>query len=172
MNKIFKSIKIKILLVLALVFLMLMIATTLISTYNEREMVLELAVDKTLQIATTYFDNVNTMMLSGTMAQRSVLREKLLEGDHITQAKIIRADAVKKLFGPGNAEQIIEDDLDRQGLNSKDAIIIKHDDGGKRSVTVIKPMFARKAICLGPYASIIRCKGWIKSSMQICGIYH
>ncbi len=136
------SIKTRITLVLALVFVMLMTATTLITTTNEREMVLELAVDKTLQVASTYFDNVNTMMLSGTMAQRSVLRQKLLDTEDIIGVKIIRAPAVSKLFGVGNPAQVIEYDLDRRGLQSTQPIVVRNQDGATRSVSVVIPMLA------------------------------
>ncbi|MCP4077480.1 MAG: methyl-accepting chemotaxis protein [Gammaproteobacteria bacterium] len=144
MSYLSKSIKLKILLVLLIVFSLLIILTTSITAKNERSLVMDLAVDKTEQIARTYFDNINTMMLSGTISQRSVLREKLLDADDITSVKVIRAEAVKKLFGAGNAEQIIEDDLDKQGLQAKQPIILKTDDDSGRSVSVIIPMFAEK----------------------------
>ena len=144
MSYLSKSIKIKILLVLLIVFSLLIILTTSITAKNERSLVMDLAVDKTEQIARTYFDNINTMMLSGTMSQRSLLREKLLDADDITGVKVIRAEAVKKLFGAGNAEQIIEDDLDQQGLEAKQTLILKTDDDSGRSVSVIIPIFASK----------------------------
>ena len=137
-----QSIKLRILLVLLIVFSLLIILTSSITASNERSMVMDLAVDKTQQIARTYFDNINTMMLSGTMNQRSVLREKLLAADDITLVKVIRAEAVSKFFGAGNAEQIVEDDIDRQGLLAKQPLIIKTDDESGRSVTVIVPMFS------------------------------
>lgn len=139
-----KSIKLRILLVLLIVFVLLIILTTSFTAHNERSMVMDLAVDKTQQIANTYFDNINTMMLSGTVAQRSILREKLLAEQDITKVKVIRAEAVKKLFGAGNPEQIIEDELDRKGLNAKQPLIFKTDDEMGRSVSVIVPMFASK----------------------------
>lgn len=139
-----KSIKYKILLVLVLVFIMMILVTTMITQSNERHMVMELSVDKTEQIATTYFDNINTMMLSGTMSQRGVLRQKLLETEGFTNAKVIRADAVAKVFGAGNPEQVIEDDLDRQGMKSKETLIVRNEDGPNRSVSVIIPMLASK----------------------------
>lgn len=139
-----KSIKNKILLVLVLVFIMMILVTTKITHSNERDMVMELSVDKTEQIARTYFDNINTMMLTGTMAQRSVLRQKLLDTEGFTNAKVIRADAVSKIFGVGNSEQVIEDDLDRQGMKSRETLITRNEDGDHRSVTVIIPMLASK----------------------------
>ena len=157
MNFLSGSIKNKILVVLVSIFTLLIILTTTITAVNERSMVLDLAVDKTQQIASTYFDNINTMMLSGTMPQRALLREKLLENKEITNVKIIRAETVSKLFGDGNPEQVIEDDFDRQGLETQEPIIVKHDDENGRSVTVIIPMFASENYkgtnCLGCHAT-------------------
>ncbi len=142
MNFFAKSLKNKILAVLIVVFVLLIAATTTITMINERDMVMELAVDKTEQMTRTFFDNVNTMMLSGTMPQRSILREKLLETDGVQAVKIIRGDAVKNIFGAGNPEQIIEDDLDRQGLQSKEEMVVKGENANGRTVTVIIPMLA------------------------------
>ncbi len=142
MNFFAKSLKSKILVALIVVFVLLIVVTTTITTINEREMVLDLAIDKTEQITRTYFDNVNTMMLSGTMPQRSVLREKLLETEGIKAVKIIRGEAVRKIFGNGNPEQIVEDDLDRKGLASKEPLIFTGENKHGRTVTVIIPMLA------------------------------
>ncbi|MCP3673095.1 MAG: HAMP domain-containing protein [Gammaproteobacteria bacterium] len=157
MNFLSSSIKNKILVVLVFIFILLIIITTTITAVNERNMILDLAVDKTHQIASTYFDNINTMMLSGTMSQRALLRDKLLENKEITKVKIIRTETVSKLYGTGNPEQIVEDDIDRQGLKTQEPIIIKRDDENGRSVTVIIPMFASENYkgtnCLGCHAT-------------------
>ncbi len=49
-----------------------------------------------------------------------------------------------KLFKAGNEEQIIEDNLDRRGMETDKTIIAKNDDSSGRSVSVIIPMFASK----------------------------
>lgn len=102
-------------LVLLIVFVLLIVITTLITTRNERNMVMDLAIEKTTQLARNYFDNVNTMMLSGTMSSRSVLRDKLLETEGIVGVKIIRADAVSQLFTmvtPNRSSKMIWTDRD------------------------------------------------------------
>jgi methyl-accepting chemotaxis protein len=156
LNPLFSSLKTKILLALLTVFVLLIVITTIIATHNERNMVIDLAIDKTTQIANNYFDNVNTMMLSGTMASRAVLREKLLGTEGIQTVKIIRAEAVSKLFGSGNPEQIIEDDLDREGMKTKEPIVITSDTSSGRMVRVVLPMFAsanyKGTNCIGCHA--------------------
>ncbi len=135
-----KSIKSKILIALLVVFALIIIVTTIRTASNERDMVMQMAVDKTQLIANTFFDNVNTMMLSGTMSQRALLREKLLEEPGIIGVKIIRADNIVKLFGPGNPEQLIEDDIDRQGLNSSEPLIVQGENEQGRVVSIVLPL--------------------------------
>ena len=135
-----KSIKSKILIALLVVFALIIIVTTIRTASNERDMVMQLAVDKTQLIANTFFDNVNTMMLSGTMSQRALLRKKLLEEPGIIGVKIIRADNIVKLFGPGNPEQVIEDDIDRQGLNSSEPLIVQGENEQGRMVSIVLPL--------------------------------
>ena len=142
MSRITKSIKAKILVVMLMVFAMIIIITTFRTASNERDMVMELAIDKTQQIANTYFDNINTMMLSGTMNQRSVLRNKLLEEPGITNVKIIRSEKISQLFGTGNAEQVIEDDIDQQGFQNNAPLVIKHEDTEDRAVSIVMPLNA------------------------------
>ena len=136
------SLKARILLALCIVFAVLISVTTIISTTNERAMVMDLTTEKAEDMARTYFDNINTMMLSGTMAQRSVLRDKLLESDGVTNVKVIRAPKVSEVFGPGNPEQVVEDDLDRQGMEASDTMVVRREVDGERSVTVIIPMLS------------------------------
>jgi len=136
------SLKARILLALCIVFAVLITVTTVISTINERDMVMDLSVEKAEQMARTYFDNINTMMLSGTMAQRSVLREKLLENEGVVNVKVIRANTVSSVFGAGTPEQTVEDDLDRQGMNATETMVIRNEVLGDRSVTVIIPMLS------------------------------
>ncbi len=137
-----KSLKLKILAALIVVFAFLMMATTMIAARNEQSMVMELAIDKTRQIASSYFDNVNTLMLSGGMPQRHILREKLLETEGIIDARLLRAEPITQLFGPGNPEQVVRDELDQRGLQALDTIIEQGSNENGRTVSVVIPMQA------------------------------
>ncbi len=137
-----KSLKLKILAALIVVFAFLMMATTMIAARNEQSMVMELAIDKTQQIASSYFDNVNTLMLSGGMPQRHILREKLLETEGIIDARLIRAEPITQLFGAGNPEQVVRDELDQRGLQTLDTIVEEGSNENGRTVSVVIPMQA------------------------------
>jgi methyl-accepting chemotaxis protein len=141
MTAIRTSIQTKILAALVAVFVSLMVATTWHTAVSERAMVAELAEQKALDTASAYFDGVNTMMLTGTTAQRDVLREKVMAHEDITETRIIRSDEIVKVFGPGNPEQKVRDDLDRRSL--KGERIVLHAEGEEgRNVTVLSPIIA------------------------------
>jgi methyl-accepting chemotaxis protein len=135
------SVQTRILAALTAVFVALMIATTWHMAASERTMVSELAEQKALDTASAYFDGVNTMMLTGTTAQRDVLRNKVLAHQDITETRIIRGEEVNKVFGAGNPEQRVVDDLDRRALTGE-AIVVHRKDPNGRSVTVLTPIVA------------------------------
>jgi methyl-accepting chemotaxis protein len=143
MNSINISVQTKILIALAAVFVSLMIATNWHMAVSERAMVQELAEQKARDTASSFFDGVNTMMLTGTMAQRDLLRRKMLAHEDITETRIIRAASINDIFGPGNPEQGVQDDLDRRALNGETVIRQGHDANG-RNVTVVLPIVATK----------------------------
>lgn len=88
-----------------------------------------------------YFDSVNTLMISGAMEQREVLREKSLKRKNILEAKIMRTKAVKDLFGEGFKHESAENEMEEKALKgfSYEAISEKN---GERSLTVMTPFKA------------------------------
>mgnify|MGYP006926384793 CR=1 FL=1 len=137
------DIQAKLLLALGVVFILLMIATTWQTAATQRALVDDLAQQKALDTATSYFDGVNTMMLTGTMAQRDVLREKVLSHDDITETRIVRGAAIVDVFGVGNPEQRPVDELDRRALTGEQ--IVQSGNGPQgRYVTVLTPVVARR----------------------------
>jgi len=96
---------------------------------------------QTKDAADSYFDSINTMMLTGTMAQREVLRNKILARPGVIDARIVRGEEVAKVFGPGYEHQAPADALDRRAL-SGEAIMEVTEQGGGRVLTVINPILA------------------------------
>jgi methyl-accepting chemotaxis protein len=143
MKRIDASVQTKILVALVLVFAALMVTTTWHMAVSERAMVQELAEEKARDTASSFFDGVNTMMLTGTMAQRDLLRRKVLSHEEITETRIIRGAAISDLFGPGNPEQVVQDDLDRRALNGE-VVVEQGSDANGRLVTVVMPIVATK----------------------------
>jgi methyl-accepting chemotaxis protein len=137
------SVQSKILAALVAVFVIPVVVTTWHMSTSERAMAQSLAQQKAFDTANSYLDGVNTMMLTGTMSQRELLRQKVLTHDDITETRLIRADSINKAFGNGNPEQTAQDDLDRRALNGEEIVQIGGDANG-RSVTVLSPVIATR----------------------------
>ncbi len=135
------SLRGKVNLTVGLSFLLVM---TLVTTYNARRenaRLTEFAEEQTKDLTTFYFDSLNTMMLTGTMDQRTILRKKVLARPEVVDARVVRGEPVKQQFGPGYPEEQPLDDLDRRALAGEDISVIE-DRGGKRVWTVLTPFHA------------------------------
>ncbi len=147
------SVQTKINLALLAVLVLIMSASLLIAADAEKKLVLQVVEQQTKDAADSYFDSINTMMLTGTMAQREVLRNKLLARPGVMDARIIRGEPVAKTFGPGFAYQAPADALDRAALAGEAIIKVTEQTDGRRVLTVINPIVAqhdyRGTNCLG-----------------------
>ncbi len=137
------SIRNKILLVLLLVFLAVVTTTTLHTFVSERELVHDVVLQKSQDTAYAYFDGVNTMMLTGTMAQRETLRGKLMSNPDVLEVRLLRAENVNKTFGPGLDHEQPTDELDRRALNGEEVLVESERDGA-RVITLVNPILASK----------------------------
>ncbi len=135
------SVQTKINLALVLVLVAIMSASLFIAASTEKRLVLQVVEQQTKDAADSYFDSINTMMLTGTMAQREVLRNKILARPGVIDARIIRSDEITKVFGPGFDHQAPVDGLDRRALSGEGIIEVNKRSGG-RVLTVINPILA------------------------------
>ncbi len=135
------SISSKINLTLVFVFTIILVAIILHMVRNERSMVRNIVEQQSKATADTYFDSVNTMMITNTMSKREILRGKLLDRPNITDVRLIRGAVVAKLFGKGHSSEQVKDQLDKQALAGKSIFRIDHTDKG-RILTVIDPIIA------------------------------
>ena len=135
------SLRSKVNLTVGLSFLLVM---TLVTTYNARRenaRLTEFAEEQTKDLTTFYFDSLNTMMLTGTMDQRTILRKKVLARSEVVDARVLRGEPVKQQFGPGYPEEQPLDDLDRRALAGEEISIIE-ERSGNRVMTVLTPFRA------------------------------
>ena len=83
------------------------------------------------------------MMLTGTMANREILSDKLRAHPSIKDADITRAESINKLYGPGNPNQAPTNDAERNALRGKETLVIEQRDD-MRVMTFLRPMIASK----------------------------
>jgi len=137
------SVQSKINLALLVVFALVLAASILYSANSEKQLILQMVEQQTKDTADSYFDSINTMMLTGTMGQREVLRNKILARPGVIDARIVRGDAVTEAFGPGFAHQAPVDKLDERGLAGEPTVQVADGQNG-RVLTVINPIHAQQ----------------------------
>ena len=147
-----KSIQHKIYALLALTGIIVLIASILSSSSQQRTLAQDTVAENIKLLADNYFDSINTLMITGTMANRELLSQKLRKHPNIEDAHIIRSPIVNKLYGPGNKNQAPSNDIEREALKGKETLLIDQQNNS-RSMTFLRPMFAssdyKGTNCLG-----------------------
>lgn len=137
------SIQAKILIAFTAGFLAVFGVSSLINLYNEQKLIDDLVAQQLEDTIAAYFDSVNTMMLTGTMAQRDVLRNKLLERDTVLDTRILRKKGVDPLLDATETREHEKpkDELDERSLNGDDIKVFSESAKGRR-LTIIRPVKA------------------------------
>jgi methyl-accepting chemotaxis protein len=135
------SIPAKINLVVGVIFLLVIILVTVFVSIQERDRALEVAKQRTLDMTTLYFDGLNTMMLTGTMANREILHGKMNRRPNVLDARVIRGEPVKQQFGPGFDTEQPVDALDQRALKGEEIVEVTENSEG-RVLTVLTPFHA------------------------------
>jgi methyl-accepting chemotaxis protein len=85
------------------------------------------------------------MMVTGTIAQRGVFLDQIRQLNNIRDVRVIRGDAVKKLFGPGNAADAADPDADEQKVLATGQVVARAESDAKGEyLRVVRPAVARK----------------------------
>ena len=134
-------IRLKVSLTVAFILALIIGLVTTYSLKREKDRMLERANKEATDLTTMYFDSLNTMMLTGTMDKRDILRKKILSREGIVEARAIRGKPVSDQFGPGMSDDAAVDDLDRRALSGAEVNVIARKDG-RRVLTVITPFKA------------------------------
>jgi methyl-accepting chemotaxis protein len=137
------SVQAKIYLALLVVFALVLAVSLLYSAGSEKQLILHVVEQQTKDTADSYFDSINTMMLTGNMAQREVLRNKILARPGVIDARIVRGEPVTKVFGPGFEHQAPADKLDERALAGNATVEVTEGPNG-RVLTVINPIHAQQ----------------------------
>ena len=150
------SVQAKINLAVILVFVAVMIVALAQTAVSEKALVLDVVEQQTKDTADSYFDSINTMMLTGTMKDRHIIRDKILARPNIVDARIIRGKLVADVYGPGLSGEQVADALDSRALTGEDILEIT-DSGAGRVLTVINPILANRSPLSGEGDSAITC---------------
>ena len=127
----------KLLLTLVTVFFMVLAGSTAYQYWQQRDLIHSVLSEQLHDKASNYFDSLNMMMLTGTMAQKETLRQKALSQQGIEQVRVLRSDAVTKLYGPGADYQQPQDEIDRRALGGELVLEPYQADWGKGLVVAL-----------------------------------
>jgi methyl-accepting chemotaxis protein len=146
------SIQTKVDLVLVVLFMIMLAATVAYQYSSQREMVEDLVRQQAEVLADSYFDNINTLMLSGVIANRAIPRKKVMSREEVLDARIVRSHKVNDQFGAGPETGKPVDDFDRRGIAGEEIEQLRPGKDG-RILTVVRPLHAgtdfRGTNCLG-----------------------
>ncbi|MFH0270863.1 methyl-accepting chemotaxis protein [Vibrio jasicida] len=131
------TITFKLLLALIVVFTCVLAASTGYQYFQQKTLINDVLSEQLHDKASNYFDSLNMMMLTGTMSQKETLRQKALAQEGIEQVRVLRADAVSKFYGAGDANQKPIDDIDQRALNGELVIEPFSADWGKGLVVTL-----------------------------------
>lgn len=139
------SVRWKIISITALIFLGVTSLSTYFSIRRQKAQILTTAEKHASDLAHGYFDVLNTMMLTGTIQNREIIRKKLERNPEITSARPIRGEAINKQFPGDHKNEDPRDALDRRALQGEEITALSEKDG-ERILTVIKPAIALSKI--------------------------
>ncbi|OOF15342.1 MULTISPECIES: methyl-accepting chemotaxis protein [Salinivibrio] len=131
----------KLLLSLFLVFALVLVTSLAYQSHQQKALMTSIVSEQTLDKASNYFDSLNMLMLTGTISQRNTLRDKMLSHKGIEEARVIRAEAITRFFGPGNPEQAPKDNIDQRALDGE-TIVETFDSESGKGLVVALPMKA------------------------------
>lgn len=137
------SLRAKVNAIVGAVFCLMLVLITAAGVTHERKHMMETVERQVKEMTIYYFDSLNTMMLTGTMDQRGILRDKLVAREEILGARALRGEAVVAQFGPGSSDEMPLNDLDKKALSGEQITRITEKDG-QHVLTVITPFVATK----------------------------
>ncbi|MAD45863.1 MAG: methyl-accepting chemotaxis protein [Oceanospirillaceae bacterium] len=146
------SIQHKVYLALGSIFLLVLIVVISVAVNSERNMSEDMAHSQLKDKASGYLDTMNMLMISGAIANREMVRTKLLSDDVIVEARMIRAPQIDKFYGKGLEHEYPRDELEERALQGEETLITTNDENG-HIMTLVTPVYAyedyRGTNCLG-----------------------
>ena len=113
--------------------------------HTSRQAALEQAQEFSLSMHDATMAGLTGMMVTGTVAQRDVFLDQVKQLGTIRDVRVLRGEAVSKLFGPGTAKDIgVLDDVEKQVLSTGKEVIRVESDGKGEYLRTVRPALASK----------------------------
>jgi methyl-accepting chemotaxis protein len=106
------------------------------------------AIDQAKQFSMTMHETtlagLTGMMITGTVGQREVFLDQIKQLSIIRDLRVIRGDAVKKLYGPGKGDSLNMDSVEKEVMESGKEFAAVQQEGDSQFLRVVRPAFASK----------------------------
>lgn len=104
---------------LAGAFTLVLVFTIFYSMTTQKNDLIRFSEKHVKSVGSAYFDSLNTMMLSGSINNRDMLRDKALNEPDLLDIRVVRSDALNAMYGSGRDEEHPKDDIDRRALRGE-----------------------------------------------------
>ena len=135
------SIRTLLLAALAVAFSVILVFTIAYSAHSQRSHVQEFSRKYVDNLAKSYFDGLNTMMVTGTIGNREVLRDKVTAPEDVLDVRVIRSDQLNAMYGQGTVDEQIRRPEDLRALAGEKVELYSENEKG-RVYTLIEPVVA------------------------------
>jgi methyl-accepting chemotaxis protein len=125
----------------AATLLLFSIATFALYT-SIKSMMLESVIHRTEVIANEVIDGANMLMVTGEISKHENLKlllKKISSAEQVIGVRLMRTEQVIKQYGPGSAEEQIQDEVERQAIASKKPIYNYSEKNGKLVFRAVTP---------------------------------
>ncbi|OOV05684.1 methyl-accepting chemotaxis protein [Rhodoferax fermentans] len=110
-----------------------------------RQAALDQATDFSESMHDATMAGLTGMMVTGTVAQRDVFLDQIKQLGAIRDVRVLRAEAVTKIYGPGTAtESATPDALEQQALSTGQAVVEVQSDSTGEYLRAVRPALSSK----------------------------
>jgi len=137
-GRLYVSLQAKILVLVAVAFVITFALSTWYSAHSERSRLLATATEQTLALVDSCFDSINVMMLTDNMESREIITRRLASEHNVVEARVVRGSTVDEEFDEGLEGEVPVDELDRRALAGEEIAMTREGATGL-ILTVIRP---------------------------------
>lgn len=147
-----RSIRFLLLATLAGAFSLVLVFTVLYGARSQSRHLEEFTGKYVEGISKSYFDALNTMMVTGTIDNRDMLRQKVTAPEDVLDVRVIRSEQLNAMYGRGKESEQSRAPAERQALQGERIEFYSQNEQG-RVYTLIEPVIAQENYqgvnCLG-----------------------
>ena len=137
------SIQRKVYFALGSIFLLVLVVVISVAVSAEKKLSTEMVHSQLKDKASGYLDTMNMLMISGAIANREMVRTKLLSDNNIVEARMLRAPSIDAMYGKGLEHEYPLDELDRRALAGEE-IMLEEDGENGHTMTYLTPVYAHE----------------------------